>query len=130
MLVTLGLVALVLGLVLTVADAGAVFVARRELAATCDGAATAAAQAIDVPAVYAGTHPERLPIDLAGARTRAARYVAQVGATASVSVIGLDPAGTTVTLACARRVVVPFAGWLRLAPRRIQVGARAASPLS
>jgi len=57
MLLTLGLTALVLGLVLTVADAGAVFVARRELASTCDGAATAAAQAVDVPAVYAGTQP-------------------------------------------------------------------------
>jgi len=45
-------------------------------------------------------------------------------------VTGLDPAGTTVTLVCARRVVVPFAGWLHLAPRRIQVGARAASPFS
>jgi len=128
MLLTIGLVALMLGLVLTVADAGAVFVARRELAATCDGAATAAAQGIDADAVYRGDDRPRLPLDLATARARAARYVQQVGAQASVTVTGLDPAGTTVILACAHRLTVPFAGWLHLAPRRIQVAARAASP--
>lgn len=128
MVLLLGLVVLVLGLVLTVADAGMVFVARRELAATCDGAATAAAQAYDADAVYRGDHHERLPLDLAHARTRAARYVEQTGATASVTVTGLDATGTTVTLACARRVAVPFAGWLHLAPRRIALTARAESP--
>ena len=130
MLLTLGHVTIALGLVLTVADAGTVFVARRELAATCDGAATAAAQAVDERAIYAGDDRPRLPIDLAGARERVARYVHQVGSDATVTVIGLDRAGTTVTLACARDITVPFAGWLALAPRSITVGARAASPLS
>jgi hypothetical protein len=128
MVLTLGLVAVVLGLVLTVADAGTVFVARRELAAACDGAATAAAQAADEPAVYAGAGGPRLPLDLAAARVRVARYVQQVAAVGSFTVTGVDAAGTTVTLSCARRVAVPFAGWLHLAPRRIALTARAASP--
>lgn len=54
MLLTIGYVVLILGLVAVVVDVSAVLLARRSLAATCDGAALAAAQAVDTGALYTG----------------------------------------------------------------------------
>ncbi|HEX7354285.1 MAG TPA: pilus assembly protein TadG-related protein [Mycobacteriales bacterium] len=62
LILTLGFLAIAMLLVFAVVDASAVFLDRRDLAAAADGAALAAAQDVDVAAVYAHGADGDLPL--------------------------------------------------------------------
>jgi hypothetical protein len=74
----IGLVAIVLALVTVVTDVGALWLQRRDLQATVDGAALAGAQAVDLPSVYAGGAQGTLPLDPAEARRSVRSFLAAV----------------------------------------------------
>ena len=80
-----GFVAIVLALVTVVTDVGALWLQRRALQASVDGAALAGAQAVDLPTVYAGGAHGDLRLNPAQARQAVARYVAGVPATGKLS---------------------------------------------
>jgi len=77
LLLSLGFCVMALLLVFAVVDASAVFLARRDLAAAVDGTALAAAEQVDVPAVYqAGTGADLL-LDRERVQRTVATYVSQ-----------------------------------------------------
>ena len=72
----IGLVAIVLTLVTVVTDVGALWLQRRSLQATVDGAALAGAQAVDLRTVYAGGAHGVLPLDAPAARQAVRTFMA------------------------------------------------------
>jgi hypothetical protein len=72
----IGLVAVVLALVTVVTDVGALWLQRRALQATVDGAALSGAQAVDLRTVYAGGAQGTLPLDPVAARRAVRTFVA------------------------------------------------------
>jgi hypothetical protein len=74
----IGLVAIVLTLITVVTDVGALWLQRRDLQATVDGAALAGAQAVDLRTVYAGGAQGTLPLDPAAARRSVRSFLASV----------------------------------------------------
>jgi hypothetical protein len=72
----IGLVAIVLALVTVVTDVGALWLQRRSLQATVDGAALAGAQAVDLRTVYAGGAHGTLPLDPAASRRAVRSFLA------------------------------------------------------
>ena len=87
--------------------ASAAFLAQRDLAGTCDGAAAAAATAVDRESLPA---EGVLPLDPAAVAATVDRYRAQVGRPDLTMVTTTD--GFTVTVTCRRRVRIPFGGVL------------------
>jgi len=89
--------------------AGAALVARRQLAAVCDGAALAGASALDRSTVdtEGADRPPAMgyPLDPAGARRAVRAYLAAAGPDVLADV-GTDRG--TVTVRCRRTVSVPF----------------------
>jgi len=111
-----GFTAVVLLLIAVVTDVSAVFLARRALTAQADGAAVAAAQAIDEEAFYTGAaSPDRLPLDRTAARRAAGEYLA--GAR-----IGGGPVLLRSLTAIDGRVTVTVAGEARPPFRRFLAG--------
>ena len=106
---TVLLLTLVLSLVLVLAtavvvDASAVFLAHRDLASQADGAALAAAQAVDYEAFYAG---EGDVLPLGDVRDVAAAYVAAHFPATTLAAVTTD--GETVTVTLERRLALPLA---------------------
>lgn len=129
---TLGLFAVAIGLVVTVVDVSAVFLARRDLAGTCDTAAVAAAQSVSRPGLYAaagdqqaGT-PGRLPLELTGAR-RAAAAVAADAAGVRVRTQAAGP--RAVDVACSRVIRLPVGELAGIGPVTVVAEATAETPL-
>jgi len=129
---TLGLFAVAIGVVVTVVDVSAVFLARRDLAGTCDTAALAAAQSVSRPGLYvvaggqeAGT-PGRLPLDLAAAR-RAAAAVAADAAGVRVRTLAAGP--RAVDVACSRVVRLPVGELAGIGPVTVVAAATAETPV-
>jgi uncharacterized membrane protein len=77
LLLSLGFCLMALLLVFAVVDASAVFLARRDLAAAVDGTALAAAEQIDVPALYRAGTGEDLLLDRARVQATVAAYVSR-----------------------------------------------------
>jgi uncharacterized membrane protein len=77
LLLVIGFAVIAALLVTVVVNASKVFLWERSLAAAADGAAVAAASAVDEPAVYEGTAAERLPLSAEAAKDRVSTYVAQ-----------------------------------------------------
>lgn len=77
LLLSVGLCAIALLLVWAVVDVSEVFLARRDLAAAVDGTAVAAAQEIDLQALYEGGAAADLPLSAVGVRRAVADYVAR-----------------------------------------------------
>lgn len=106
-------------LVLVAIDAADLFLNRRQLASLADGAALAAAQAVDRAALYTGGGCT-LPIDGARAQADVANYLAGVRDTDLVSVsVGAD---RTVTVVVGRRVDLPLRGLLGVIDPRWSAG--------
>jgi uncharacterized membrane protein len=119
LVLTLGYLVLALSLVLVVVDISALFLARRGLAADCDGAALAAAQSADATAVYAGTTGVRLP--LAQVQAAVERYDPSGELTAALR------DGETVVVTGRRTVHLPVVGFLGIHPVTVVAHAAAQS---
>jgi hypothetical protein len=120
---TIGLVTVVLMVLVGLAQAGHLFLAQRSLAATCDGAAVAGAQALDPHAIWSGAGTR---LDLAGSRRDVARWMD--GNPASAAVEGLTAGGRGVLVDCRQDVRLPFTGVLGIGPVTLRVRSAARLP--
>jgi hypothetical protein len=120
LVLTLGYAVVLLGLVLVVVDASAVFLARRGLAGACDGASLSAAQSVDTGRVYgSGVPGPALP--LAGVQAAVSRYQEQTypDGTLAGSVRNAD----IVVVDGHRTVDLPAIAWLGIG--KVTISARA-----
>jgi uncharacterized membrane protein len=125
LVLTLGLVAVLLLLVGVVVDVSAVVLAKRALAATTDGAAVSAAQALD-EAVFRVQGPAAgVPLSQTGVQERVAAYPAPPGVVLS----GRVEDGLVAVVTGTRTVHLPFGGWLGVGDVGVDAVARARSPL-
>jgi hypothetical protein len=111
----IGVVVLVVSLVTVVTDASVLWLQRRSLQATVDGAALAGAQAVDLPKVYAGGARGDLALDPGAARAAVRAYVAAVPASrrlVSLRVTSVRVATATVTVRAQALARPPFLSWL------------------
>ncbi len=111
----IGVVVIVLGLVTVITDVSVLYLQRRALQATVDGAALAGAQAVDLPTVYAGGAHGDLVLDPRAARTAVSSYVAAVPSTRRLSsfrVTSVRVATATVTVRAQAVVRPPFLSWV------------------
>ncbi|RZS90064.1 hypothetical protein EV189_1847 [Motilibacter rhizosphaerae] len=111
----LGVAAVVVGLLVVLADASSAFLAREALSAAADGAALSAAGAVDQDQVYAGGLTA-LPVDQARAGERAAAYLERtpVGRRYAVRLVAVrvSPTGTSVTVTLTGHATLPLASRL------------------
>ena len=122
------LLALLVGVVVNVSAAA---LARRAVAGAADGAAVAAAQALDVDVLYRdGLAGDRLPLSPAGARQAVAAYGAQVAPTQPGLRLSVTVQGPTASVVAVREVPLPFGRLVGLRPLRVEATARARAPLS
>lgn len=111
----IGVVVIVIALVTVVTDTGVLWLQRRSLQATVDGAALAAAQALDLPKVYAGGASGDLALDETAARSAVRTYVAAIPSAkrlTSFRVTGVRVSGPTVTVLATAVAHPPFTTWL------------------
>lgn len=133
MLLMIAYTILALTFVLVAVDAAQVFIAQRRLAALADGAALAAAQAVDRTAFYAGTGCQ-LPLSASAAGQAASTYLASTDTPSGVG-LQVGAVQNTVTVELADRVTLPFQGLLGAIDARwaagvpVAVAASAAAPL-
>ncbi len=132
LLLVLGFAAVLLLLVAVVVDVSAVILAKRGAASAADGAALAAAQQLDLDAVYARGLRDAIPLSPDAVdqvvRTYAARAAqAQRGLQLTA---GLDPAQTTATVTATRELRLPFTGWLGVGTVTVTAVAHAQAPLA
>ncbi len=128
LLLVLGLAGLLIVLVAVVADVSAVILAKRNVASAADGAAVAAAQALDLDAVRSDGLGEQIPLSADDARARVATYEAQVRAEQPGLVLSVRVEGRTAVVTGARTVRLPF----RLPgtePVQVSAVARARAPV-
>lgn len=120
--------ALMVGVVVNVSAAA---LARRSVASAADGAAVAAAQALDEQAVSRdGLRGQRLPLSEAGARERVAVYGRQVGPGQPGLRLAVTVDGATASVVAVREVRLPFSRLLGLRPLTVEATARARAPLA
>lgn len=98
---------LALMLIIVVVDVSALYLARRGLSATADGAALAAAQKVNEPAVYTATGPIRA-LPLGDVRDAVAQYEQEADPSGRTTLVGglADP--VTVHVDGTRTVRLPF----------------------
>ena len=136
LLLVLGCAVVAMLLLAVVVDASKLFLTRRALAGAADGAALAAAQAVDLPAVYAGaTTGEALPLDPATVDEAVGRYLAVVGTSGGLhelAVVSVEATGETVTVTLSARVRLPLVTLVTSQPDgvllRVTARARSAVP--
>ncbi len=105
----IGAVAIVLTLVTVVTDVSSLWLQRRALQSTVDGAALAGAQAVDLPSVYAGGAHGDLRLDPRAARSAVSSYVRGVPTTLrSLRVASVAVTTTTVTVRTTAVARLPF----------------------
>jgi uncharacterized membrane protein len=111
-LLTIGVTLLVALLVTVVVNASRVFLGQRALSAAADGAALAAADALDESAFYGAVPPTTLPLSEAAAAGAVSSYVDTAALTtrfdrfSATSAISAD--GSTVSVTCSAVVALPF----------------------
>ena len=110
--------------------ASAAFLAQRDIAGVCDGAALAAANAVDRSAVGSGgAAADSLPLSAASVAAAVGRYGRTQGAGDGAAFIA-ETDGTTVTVTCRRTVRIPFGALLGYGDGLDRTAvARARSPL-
>jgi hypothetical protein len=102
---------LALLLVAGTVTASSAFLAQRDLQSDCDGAAVAAAGAVDPRAVYGGGPgglPGELPVADAAAQAAVDRYAARAGLAGTSFAVTVSADAAEVGVACGRTVEVPF----------------------
>jgi uncharacterized membrane protein len=120
LLLTLGYVVVVLALVAVVVDVSAVYLARRALAADCDGAALAAAQSVDTDVLYRqGSPTAELP--LGRVQDTVAGYPVGEGVQLQAAVNN----GSDVTVSGRRTVQLPLVRFLGLGSVNVVASATA-----
>jgi uncharacterized membrane protein len=105
----------VIALVTVVTDVGVLWLQRRSLQATLDGAALAGAQAVDLPTVYAGGAHGDLRLDATSARAAVRSYVAAVPSSKRLTSFRLTQvrvATTTITVRGTSVARPPFLTWV------------------
>ena len=117
---TLGYLVVVLVLAFVVAEASMVYLARRSLAAECDGAAVAAAQSVDAARTYGQADPGTT-LALAGVQAVVARYRRSPHSVLDAAVEG----GDTVVVTGRRDVDLPLLGYLSVGSVTVSASARA-----
>jgi uncharacterized membrane protein len=120
MLLTIGYVVLILGLVAVVLDVSSVLLARRALAATCDGAALAAAQAVDTTALYTGGGGDEV-LPLGAVQDAVSQYPTSDGTQLTAGVQG----NSQVTVSGRRTVRLPLVRFLGIGEVDVVASAQA-----
>lgn len=108
LLLVIGFAGILLVLVAVVVDVSAVVLAKRAAASVADGAAISAAQSLDLETVYAVGLGDQLPLDVDLARTRVARYAAQVGVSQPGLQLAVEVQGRTAVVTVTRRLRLPL----------------------
>jgi hypothetical protein len=130
LVLVLGFTAVLLLMVGVVVNVSAAALARRAVASAADGAAVAAAQSLDLSALYAGGLPDgRLPLDPVEAGVRVAAYGQQAVLTQPGLQLTVAVQGSTATVVAVREVRLPFSRLVGLQPLRVQATARARAPV-
>ena len=118
---------IIAGLITVVVDVSTVFLAQRQMQSTADGAALAAAQQVDLPAIYTGDLGTQLPLSRDTAVSIIDAYAttqARIPSACSPSTYqviggqdgsgngtsGIQPDGQTVRVALTCKVSLPFLG--------------------
>jgi Putative Flp pilus-assembly TadE/G-like len=107
----LGLVAVLVVLVTVVVNASKAFLVQRSLSAAADGAAVAAANALDETAVYGGGLTDTVPLDARAVRATVLAYAddaALVERFVGFSVVEASTDGTTATVTMTALVRMPL----------------------
>jgi uncharacterized membrane protein len=111
----LGVVVIVVMLVTVVTDASVLWLQRRSLQATVDGAALAGAQEVDLASVYSGGAHGPLVLDPRAARAAVRAYAAAVPSSRQLSafrLVAITVTPTTVTVRAQAVARPPFLSWL------------------
>jgi len=122
-----GLVAVALLLIAVVADVSALFLDQRSLAATADGAASQAAQAVVAADLYDETPgAPALPVSTASALRAVQDYLAGRAPDAPpVRIVDVRSDGETVTVVLAAQARLPFSRWVSADPAGVDLTAEA-----
>jgi uncharacterized membrane protein len=102
-------------LVAVVTDVSVLWLARRSVQATVDGAALAGAQAVDLPTLYAEGADGDLALDPRAARAAVRNYVRALptaGLPTGFRVSSVDATATTVSVRAEATVRLPFLSFL------------------
>jgi len=124
----LGLVLITTLLVTVVTDVGSMWLARRSLQATVDGAALAGSRAVDLAAIYAGQSRGRLTLDSSAAKQAVRDFVAISPSTRqlrSFRVTAIRVSGSTITVRVQATIRPPFISLL--SSRDVQIVAQASA---
>ena len=111
----IGAVVIVVSLVTVVTDVGVLWLQRRSLQATLDGAALAGAQSVDLPTVYAGGANGDLRLNATSARAAVRTYLAAVPSSkqlTSFRVTQVRIVTTTITVRGTAVAHPPFLSWI------------------
>jgi Flp pilus assembly protein TadG len=117
---TIGYLVILLVLAFVVAEVSTVYLARRSLAAECDGAAVAAAQSIDAARTYGQAAPGAT-LALTGVQSVVARYRRSPASSLDAAVEG----GDTVLVSGRREVSLPLLRRLGVGSVTVAASARA-----
>lgn len=130
LVMAVGGVLLVLAVVLVLADASSLFMRRTALMTVADNAALAAANAIDVDAIYASGVGSQLQLDPAQARTFAQDAVASADdpRLQDVQLDSIDVAGSVATVVVSARVSAPLSDISGTRSLRLRARASASTP--
>jgi uncharacterized membrane protein len=110
-ILVIGFMLIVMLLIMVVVDVSRVFLVQRALGAAADGAAVAAAGALDEEAVYTGGLDAELPIDPVEASSRVAAYAAAAELAehyGQFSIESVTVSGIAVTVTLRAVVHLPF----------------------
>lgn len=113
LILTIGFALVVMVFVAVVVDVSKLFLTRRALASVADGAALAAAQDVDLAAVYTGTARDALPLAADRARADVEAYVARVAAGTGLTdlrVTQITVGGRDVAVTLSARSSLPLVG--------------------
>jgi uncharacterized membrane protein len=128
LLLTLAFAVVAMLLVVVVADTSALYLTRRSLAGSADGAALAAVQELDREALYVGPPGDALPLDPAQALDAVRRYVSTAQLEdryTDFRVVGVQTDGESVTVTVQATRELPFLGTFLSAPSGVVIEASA-----
>ena len=131
LVLVLGLAGLLLLLVGVVVDVSVTVLAKRSVVSAADGAAVAAAQALDHSVFYAEGPGAAVPLSPEGVADRVAAYESVAGGEQpGLQLAGSVADGSTAVVVGTRTVALPFGSWLGFETVEVSAEARARAPLA